>query len=217
MRQIRPGRAVILPLLAALSLTAACATNRDRTATTDVAMPPPVSPGTATGTGAAAGQASQGGAGATVTPGVDTTRSGAGGSGSAGVALSPEAAQAAARQAVIAGLQSVGDRVFFETDSAALSESAQTVLRAQAAVLRANPLQRVMIAGNCDERGTREYNLALGARRAVAIRDYLVSLGVPQSQLDTVSYGKERPIDDRPNSEGWAINRNGHTFVLAGQ
>ena len=217
MKQPIPARTVMLPLLAALSLTAACATNRDRGGTQEVTMPPPVGTGATTGTGSGGGQPSQTGPGGAIAAGVDTPRAGAGGASGSNAALSPEAARAAARQAVIAGLQSVGDRVFFDTDSSALSESAQTVLRAQAAVLRANPLQRVMIAGNCDERGTREYNLALGARRAVAVRDYLVSLGVPQSQLDTVSYGKERPIDDRPNSEGWAINRNGHTFVLAGQ
>lgn len=217
MRQITHRRTATIALLAALTLTAACATGRDRGTTNDVAVPTTVGTGAATGPGTGTAQPPQGGPGSGVSTGTGTAGSGIGGAGNTTPVQSPEAARAAAREAVISGLQLVGDRIFFETDSSALSESAQTVLRAQAAVLRANPLQRVMIAGNCDERGTREYNLALGARRAVAVRDYLVSLGVPQTQMDTVSYGKERPIDDRPNSEGWAINRNGHTFVLAGQ
>jgi len=72
------------------------------------------------------------------------------------------------------------------------------------------------VAGNADERGTREYNLALGERRASTVKDYLVSLGVQPGRLTTVSYGKERPIDGRSNDEGWARNRNGHTNIVSG-
>jgi peptidoglycan-associated lipoprotein len=112
-----------------------------------------------------------------------------------------------------AALAALGDRVFFETDQHTLTEAAQETLRRQAAWLSARPSLRILIAGNCDERGTREYNLALGARRANAARDYLASLGIDPSRIETVSYGKERPIDERPSSEGWAINRNAHTSL----
>jgi peptidoglycan-associated lipoprotein len=113
-----------------------------------------------------------------------------------------------------ASIAALGDRVFFATDSYSLSVEARDLLARQAAWMQANPGSRFLIAGNCDERGTREYNLALGARRASSVRDYLVSLGVAPNRLETVSYGKERPIDDRPNPDGWAINRNAHTGPL---
>jgi peptidoglycan-associated lipoprotein len=140
------------------------------------------------------------------------------------VAASPVVARApapAAPAGPLAGsvedfVQNVGDRVFFDTDRFDLRTEAQTALQRQAAWLQANPNVRILVAGNCDERGTREYNLALGARRATAVKEYLVSLGVDESRISTVSYGKERPIDPRPNEEGWAINRNGHTQILSG-
>lgn len=109
-----------------------------------------------------------------------------------------------------------GDRVFFETDRFDLTADAQAVLQRQAAWLQAFPGVQIQVAGNCDERGTREYNLALGSRRANAVRDFLVGLGVNPSRISTVSYGKERPIDPRSNPEGWAVNRNGHTQLVGG-
>jgi len=111
---------------------------------------------------------------------------------------------------------SVGDRVFFGYDSFALTAEARSVLERQAAWLRQYPNVRLLVAGNCDERGTREYNLSLGARRAAAARDYLVSLGVAASRVETVSYGKERPIDPRANEEAWSVNRNAHTQIVSG-
>lgn len=111
---------------------------------------------------------------------------------------------------------SVGDRVFFGYDQFALSGEARSVLERQATWLRRYPNVRILVAGNCDERGTREYNLALGARRAAAARDYLVSLGVAQNRLETVSYGKERPLDPRANEEAWSVNRNAHTQIVSG-
>ncbi|MGE0742470.1 MAG: peptidoglycan-associated lipoprotein Pal [Hyphomonadaceae bacterium] len=111
---------------------------------------------------------------------------------------------------------SVGDRVYFGYDRFDLSAEARSILERQAAWLRQYPNVRVLIAGNCDERGTREYNLALGARRAAAVRDYLSSLGVAQSRMETVSYGKERPLDARANEEAWSVNRNGHTQIVSG-
>jgi peptidoglycan-associated lipoprotein len=111
---------------------------------------------------------------------------------------------------------SVGDRVFFDYDSFSLTGQARSVLERQAAWMQRYPNVRVLIAGNADERGTREYNFALGARRASAARDYLVSLGVAAGRIDTVSYGKERPMDPRSNEEAWSVNRNAHTQIVTG-
>jgi peptidoglycan-associated lipoprotein len=111
---------------------------------------------------------------------------------------------------------SVGDRVFFGYDRFDLTPEARQVLERQAAWLRQYPNVRLLVAGNADERGTREYNLALGARRAAATRDYLVSLGVPAARLETVSYGKERPLDPRSNEEAWSVNRNAHSNIVSG-
>src|SRR5215813_212586 len=91
----------------------------------------------------------------------------------------------------------VGDRVYFGYDRFDLTPEARSILERQAAWLRRYQNVRLLVAGNCDERGTREYNLALGARRAAAARDYLVSLGIDAGRLATVSYGKERPVDPR--------------------
>lgn len=111
---------------------------------------------------------------------------------------------------------SVGDRVFFGYDRFDLTPEARSVLERQAAWLRQYPNVRVLVAGNCDERGTREYNLALGARRAAAARDYLASLGVAANRMETVSYGKERPLDPRDNEEAWSVNRNANTQIVSG-
>jgi peptidoglycan-associated lipoprotein len=121
---------------------------------------------------------------------------------------------AAGGSQVAASLNEAGDRIYFLTDRYDLTEEARTVLARQAAWITANPSKRVIIAGSADERGTREYNLALGSRRASSVRDYLVSLGVNGSAIETVSYGKERPIDARSNPEGWAVNRNAQTQLL---
>lgn len=110
----------------------------------------------------------------------------------------------------------VGDRVYFGTDRSDLTPEARAILERQAAWLQRYTTVQVLVAGNCDERGTREYNLALGARRAAAARDYLVSLGVPASRVQTISYGKERPQDPRSNEEAWALNRNSHTQIVSG-
>lgn len=111
---------------------------------------------------------------------------------------------------------SVGDRVFFGYDRFDLTPEARSVLERQAAWLRQYPNVRLLVAGNCDERGTREYNLALGARRAAAARDFLVSLGVDAGRVETVSYGKERPLDPRSNEEAWSVNRNAHSQIVSG-
>ncbi|HRD28024.1 MAG TPA: peptidoglycan-associated lipoprotein Pal [Caulobacter sp.] len=110
----------------------------------------------------------------------------------------------------------VGDFVYFDLDRYDIRSDAMPVLDAQAAWLRQYPNVRVRIEGNCDERGTREYNLALGARRANAVRDYLASRGVASSRIATLSWGKERPIDPGSNEDAWARNRNGHTVIVEG-
>ena len=112
--------------------------------------------------------------------------------------------------------QSIGDRVLFAVDQSTLSVEAQSVLRAQAQWLLTNGEYMALIEGHADEQGTREYNLALGARRASAVRDFLVSQGVPASRLSTVSYGKERPIEICSNEACYSQNRRGVTVVSAG-
>ncbi len=101
----------------------------------------------------------------------------------------------------------VGDRMFFMYDSAELSAVARRQLQQQAAWLRQFPNTRVVVEGHCDERGTREYNIALGDRRAVVVKNYLVALGVSADRIDTISYGKERPIDPMQTESAWSKNR----------
>ncbi|WP_333587621.1 peptidoglycan-associated lipoprotein Pal [Phenylobacterium sp.] len=110
----------------------------------------------------------------------------------------------------------VGDRVYFDFDSYAVRADARPVLDAQAAWLNRYPSVMIRIEGNADERGTREYNLALGARRANSVRDVLVSRGVSANRITTVSYGKERPIDPGTTEEAYQRNRNAHTAITSG-
>ncbi|WP_313104660.1 peptidoglycan-associated lipoprotein Pal [Brevundimonas sp.] len=110
----------------------------------------------------------------------------------------------------------VGDRVYFDLDSYSVRPEAQPRLDAQAAWLARYPQVTVRIEGNADERGTREYNLALGARRAEAVRTYLIQRGVPAGRIDTISFGKERPIAEGSNEGAWAQNRNAHTAIVSG-
>ena len=110
----------------------------------------------------------------------------------------------------------VGDRVYFDFDQYGVRADAQPVLAAQAAWLNRYGAVQIRIEGNCDERGTREYNLALGARRANSVRDFLVSHGVNPARISTISYGKERPIDPGEGEEAWAKDRNAHTAITDG-
>ncbi|WP_337185837.1 peptidoglycan-associated lipoprotein Pal [Phenylobacterium sp.] len=110
----------------------------------------------------------------------------------------------------------VGDRVYFDTDRHDVRADAAPILDAQAGWLRTYGSVRVRIEGNADERGTREYNLALGARRANAIRDYLVNRGVSSDRISTISFGKEQPIDTGTGEEAWQKNRNGRTSIVSG-
>ncbi len=110
----------------------------------------------------------------------------------------------------------VGDRIFFDTDSSVIRADAQATLTRQAQWLNQYPSYRITIEGHADERGTREYNIALGARRAAATRDFLVARGVSASRLKTISYGKERPVAACDDISCWSQNRRAVT-VLGGE
>jgi peptidoglycan-associated lipoprotein len=105
--------------------------------------------------------------------------------------------------------------LFFELDSAEVSAQGQTTLNANAALLKKYPSWTITIEGHCDERGTAEYNLALGERRALAARAYLVSLGISADRLRTVSYGKEFPFDPGKDESAFAKNRRAHFVITA--
>jgi peptidoglycan-associated lipoprotein len=109
-----------------------------------------------------------------------------------------------------------GDRVFFAYDHADISSEGQEILQRQAQWLQRYGQVTVTIEGHCDERGTREYNLALGERRANAVKKVLIALGVPAARIQTISYGKERPIVVGSSEEGYAQNRVGITTVNGG-
>jgi peptidoglycan-associated lipoprotein len=110
----------------------------------------------------------------------------------------------------------VGELVYFDFDKFDVRADAQPILDGQAAWLRRYEDVRVRIEGNCDERGTREYNLALGARRANAVRDYLIAHGIAAGRITTISYGKERPLDPGSDEQAWARNRNARTAITEG-
>jgi peptidoglycan-associated lipoprotein len=106
------------------------------------------------------------------------------------------------------------DTIYFDTDMFNIDAQDQAALREQANYLAQFPNVRATIEGHADERGTREYNLALGERRANAAKNYLVSLGVGADRLSVVSYGKERPVDTGSNEQAWARNRRAVTVVM---
>jgi len=107
----------------------------------------------------------------------------------------------------------VGDRVFFDLNKNALRSDARITLERQAAWLQKWSANNVQVAGNCDERGTQAYNIALGQRRANAARDFLVAKGVAATRITTISYGKDRPTALGSNEQAWAQNRNAITSV----
>ena len=136
-------------------------------------------------------------------------------------AATPAATPAAAPSGPTAGSQedlvaNVGDRVFFDFDKYNLQPDARATLEKQAAWMKRFASVTISIEGHCDERGTREYNLALGERRANAVKDFLVALGVSPSRVKTISYGKERPIALGSNDQAWEQNRRGVTVVTGG-
>jgi len=107
--------------------------------------------------------------------------------------------------------QNVGDRVFFDTDMSTIREDGRQTLNRQAEWLKKYPNYPITLEGHCDERGTREYNLALGERRANAARQYLIAQGIPASRIKTISYGKERPDPVGSDEAAWARNRRAVT------
>ena len=109
----------------------------------------------------------------------------------------------------------IGDRVYFETDKHNISSAAAFTLESQANWLKSTPGFQLLIEGHCDERGTREYNLALGERRGNAVKEFLASLGVDPGRLTVISYGKERPAAEGSTSEAWSENRRA-VLVVSG-
>ena len=141
----------------------------------------------------------------------------ASGSGSSGEFNTSSADDGTSSEDIIPGSQedlivNVGDRVFFNYDSAELDSDAQELLQDQAAWIKQHGVS-VTIEGHCDERGTREYNLALGEKRAQAVKNFLISLGVNSVSVSTISYGKERPAVVGSNDGAWSQNRRSVTSV----
>ena len=148
----------------------------------------------------------------------DANKTGAGGANGAGGAGGLGAGGAGGAGRATPGsqedlVQSAGDKVFFETDRSTLTDQARGTLDRQASWLQTNPNVQVWVAGNCDERGTEEYNLALGQRRANADKAYLMAHGVAATRMETISYGKARPVDPGATTESWSQNRNAITSV----
>ncbi|GIW53310.1 MAG: hypothetical protein KatS3mg081_2665 [Gemmatimonadales bacterium] len=126
------------------------------------------------------------------------------------------AEEARRREAEMARVRSiVAEMIFYDFDKYNIRPDAQATLNAKAEVLRAHPEIRVRIEGHADERGSDEYNLALGMRRAAAAKEYLVRLGLDPSRFEVVSYGEERPLDPRHNEEAWAKNRRAEFHIIA--
>jgi len=151
---------------------------------------------------------------------VESSRSASGGEGQRGGAKESDTSASSLKQlqegkAPITPPSSPLKDVFFEFDRYDLSADARTVLRANADWLKGNPAARVEIEGHCDERGTNEYNLALGAKRAQAARDYLANLGVNSNRLSTISYGEEIPVCKESNEACWKQNRRARFVISA--
>jgi peptidoglycan-associated lipoprotein len=142
-------------------------------------------------------------------PDTSAANTGAGGATSSGSGMTGTAAPGSEEDLVA----NVGDRVTFGLNESALSSDAQGVLGRQADWLQRYPQVQVQLAGNCDDRGTEEFNLALGQRRANAARDFLVAHGVSSGRVSTISYGKDRPTALGDDESAWAQNRNAITSV----
>ena len=143
------------------------------------------------------------------------------GTGAVAQTSAPNTAAPAATASIKSGSQedlvvNVGDRVFFGLDQFNISKDASATLDKQAAWLKVNGEVTIRVEGHCDERGTREYNLALGERRANAVNDYLVAKGVNPDRIVTISWGKEKPVANGSNEGAWRQNRRGVTRVIGG-
>jgi peptidoglycan-associated lipoprotein len=122
--------------------------------------------------------------------------------------------QEAARIKEEARMKFVNEDVYFNFDDATLTSDARMILKQKVAWLRENPGVSVLIEGNCDDRGTAEYNIALGQRRAQSVKTFMINAGISTSRLSTVSYGEERPVDFANNETAWAKNRRAHFKIL---
>lgn len=122
-------------------------------------------------------------------------------------------AEEAKRDAMANAKMFVNEDVYFDFDSSTISAPAQDVLRRKAQYLEANAGANIAIEGHCDDRGTNEYNLALGERRAESAKMFLMDLGIAASRLNTISYGEEHPVDSAQTEEGWAKNRRAHVIL----
>ena len=192
----------LIALFAVAFFVAACETASQTT--TDSAGDSTAS--SSSSTASASGSSSSGSSGSS-----STSSSGSSSSGSSSSSASSSAA--AGTDTAADKLASIGNTVYFSYDSAALDGNSQATLYRQAAFLNGNPSLTVTIEGHCDERGTREYNLALGERRAAAARDYLLAQGVDPARIKVISYGKERPAMAGSNEESWAKNRRAATVL----
>ena len=132
----------------------------------------------------------------------------------AGGAISREATQGPG--SVEDFVVNVGDRVLFKVDRFNLEQESRTTIENQAIWLKRYPGITVTVEGHADERGTREYNLALGERRANSVRDYMIALGIDPNRVQTISFGKERPVDPSSNEDAWLKNRRSVTVVGSG-
>lgn len=182
-------------LVAGLFMTVSCQKKQIAPATTVENQPATSTTGSSGTTGSGSGSGSG--------------TSSSGGGSDAGISE----AELAAAKAAAAERRFGNQDIHFKYDSAELSSMAKMVLKDKAAWMKANPTKYVSVEGHCDERGTTEYNLALGELRAKAAKNYLVNLGIASSRLSTISYGEERPLDTASNESAWKKNRRAH-FVI---
>ena len=123
---------------------------------------------------------------------------------------------ASAREITDRVTAALGERIHFEYDQAAVRDQDRGILDAKIAILRKNPAARIRVTGNCDERGSDDYNITLGMKRAAAAKDYMVRAGIDASRIDVSSLGREKPIDPASNEAAWAANRRDEFEVTAG-
>lgn len=131
-------------------------------------------------------------------------------------AAAEAAAKAAREKAVAEATATLKEMVHFDFDKSTIRPDAESILRRKVDILRASPDVKIQIQGYCDERGSEEYNLALGQRRAEAVRKFLVGFGLDASRFSIISYGKERPLDPAHNEAAWAMNRRDQFVITAG-
>ncbi|MDT8368531.1 MAG: peptidoglycan-associated lipoprotein Pal [Longimicrobiales bacterium] len=131
-------------------------------------------------------------------------------------AAAREAAERERQRQIAAARETLAEMVFFDYDEAEITAQAQGVLQRKVDILRGSPAVRIQIAGHADERGSNEYNIALGNRRAQAVRDFLTGFGIAAGRMSIVSYGEDRPLVNQSNEEAWARNRRAEFTITAG-